>query len=399
MLRIEYLVFIENVNVKSSNEKTFNHLLQSDPDIEVRKDKLIHKKLQVDYLINSGKVKNTNETYFHISINCDEEERINEFIDLLKSVKSILYLINKTPQILYDGISLYYSNLAYPLIFEIENLMRKLITKFMLTNVGINWIKERVPDDVKNSINPSNKDATYLHNVDFIQLKNFLFSESYSTHKENLISKLKAAKNISELNLEEIKTLIPESNWEKYFSNNVDISKEKLNRKWDEIYELRCKIAHNRTFDKSDYETVKILTTDVKSVLLNAIKNLEKIDISEGESSMLAEIIAGNFNSTFGEFIFEFNEMVDFISRLVENKIFVPFPGEKTHYHPRSIIGDIHRLTSHGLLDEKMNNYIRHFINIRNQILLSWTDNPSLEDVIESLSEIKKVNKTLNGWL
>ena len=157
---------------------------------------MLYKKIEILYDLNFGKVKNTGETYFHLSFECNDNNRIEEFTELLKSVKSILYIINKTPQTLYDGISLYYSNLAYPLIFEIENLMRKLITKFMLTNVGVNWIKDRIPDDVKNSINSSNKDLTYLHNIDFIQLKNFLFSEKYTAHKDHLIQKLRTAKKL-----------------------------------------------------------------------------------------------------------------------------------------------------------------------------------------------------------
>lgn len=398
MLKIEYLVFIENQNIKSSNEKTFNYLLQSDPEITISKNRLSYKELHVNYLLESGKVKNTGESYFHLSIECDNDKRIEEFIELLRAVKSILHIINKTPQTLFDGISLYYSNLAYPQIFEIENLMRKLITKFMLTNVGINWIKDRVPDDVKNSIISSNKDMTYLHNVDFIQLKNFLFSENYTAHKDHLIQKLRKAQTIEELKLEEIKALIPMSNWEKFFSANVDITKENLSKKWDELYGLRCKIAHNRTFEKSDYEKVNSLSIEVKDVISKAILNLDKINISEIESTILTETVAGNFNFGLGEYLSEYSEMTRLIYMLVENKIFNMFPEQKPNYSRRSIVGDLTRLSNHGLLNEDLHNEIRNFIYLRNKIVHE-PETVKEENISAFTDRIKVVNKTLDGWL
>jgi hypothetical protein len=34
--------------------------------------------------------------------------------------------------------------------YEIENLMRKLITKFMLANVGLGWSSDNIPEEVRN---------------------------------------------------------------------------------------------------------------------------------------------------------------------------------------------------------------------------------------------------------
>jgi hypothetical protein len=303
MLKVEYLIFIDNQSIKCSDTRTFNHLLQSDPDISINKHKMTYQGLTVDYIIKNGKVKNTDSNYFQLTFVCDKIEKIDEYNKLLKAIRSVLHITNKTPQTLYDGVSLHYAQLAYPQVFEIENLMRKLITKFMLTNVGIDWIKERVPDDVKSSINNGNKDLTYLHNVDFIQLKNFLFSENYPSHKETLLQKLKKAKDIKEVNLEDIKALIPNSNWDKYFSENVNITKEQLSKQWDELYELRCRIAHNRAFAKSDFESVIRLCNELRTVIKSAIENLDKIDISDNEREMLTETIAGNFNLLSGEFM------------------------------------------------------------------------------------------------
>ena len=249
MIKVEYLVFIDSKNVKCTNIESFEHLLQSDPDIEIDKGKIVFKKeFKAKYSIHSGEIAETEKVYFHLKFSVNKTTEIEKLTNLLKSVKSVFSIITKSPQTLFDGISQYYANKAYPTIYEIENLMRKLITKFMLINVGADWTVEKVPDDVKNSINKDNKDSTYLHNVDFIQLKNFLFSEKYTVSKENLIDKLKSSKDLSELNLAELKQMIPISNWDRYFSNEIPISQEKLNQQWSELYTLRCNVAHNKTF-------------------------------------------------------------------------------------------------------------------------------------------------------
>ena len=186
MLKLEYLIFVDNEGIKCNDEKSFNHFLQSNPEIEIKGKKIKFKNVLIDYELSYGQIANSDQTYFHLIFNYDDIEKIDIYVGLLKAVKSVIHILTKTPQILYDGISIYYSNLAYPIISDIENVMRKLITKFMLTKVGVDWIKDRTPDDVKTSINGSNKDLTYLHNVDFIQLKNFLFSENYPVHKEIL---------------------------------------------------------------------------------------------------------------------------------------------------------------------------------------------------------------------
>lgn len=368
MIKVEYLVLVDNENIKCSDVKTFNHLLQSDPDITISKSTLFFKKTSVAYEIKSGRVINTNKDYFHILFSTSIDN-IDEFILLQKSIKSLLHLINKAPQILYDGVSLHYSQLAYPLIFEIENLMRKLITKFMLTNIGVNWTQDRVPDDVKKSIKSENRDITYLHNVDFIQLKFFLFSESYLVHKDTLINKMKNAKDINELKLDEIKALIPTSNWEKYFSDKVHISKEKLSKKWDELYELRCKVAHNRIFTKGDFGNVEKLAIELKQVIIEAIENLDNIDISELEQEEVTEQVAGNFNYLYGDFIAIWRELEQLIIELADKK-FLPYSSTVLgKQRGRSFQKDLMNLFKMGVINEQIFGEIMHSTNVRNQIV------------------------------
>ncbi len=48
-------------------------------------------------------------------------------------------LKNCSYEVLWDDVGIYYAKLAYLRIIEIENLMRKLITKFMLVSVGMDF--------------------------------------------------------------------------------------------------------------------------------------------------------------------------------------------------------------------------------------------------------------------
>ena len=364
MLLLEFLIFIDNEGIKCNNEKTFNHLLQSNPEITIKNKKIHFQTIIVDYELTFGQIGDSDRTYFHLVFNYEEVEQIETYVKLLKAVKSVIHIITKTPQTLYDGISIYYSNLAYPIISDIENIMRKLITKFMLTKVGIDWIRDRTPDDVKSSINSNNKDLTYLHNVDFIQLKNFLFSENYPVHKENLMRKLKEAKNINELNLEDIKILIPNSNWERYFSSTFSIPKEKLIKHWDELYDLRCKIAHNKSFNVTDYQKVISLCDELKPQLELAINKLSNIQIDKETRDLLKEEIANNFNVLYGEFLSKWKELELYVLKRSGEL----YPKED-NYKGRTFINDLRKLREFEIITLNNYNEIRKLQTIRSEIL------------------------------
>jgi hypothetical protein len=395
MLTVEYLVFNDKKTIKSASTDSFNHLLQSDPQIEIQKNKLICSGLSVEYQIEMGNVGNSDNIYFHLKFRCADIKKIEDFSKLLRAVKAVLHLTNKTPQTLYDGISHHYSQLAYPNISEVENLMRKLITKFMMINTGVEWTKDRVPEDVKKSINPENIDATYLHNVDFIQLKNFLFSENYPVHKENLVQKLKNAKELKDIDLNEIKLLIPISNWDKFFYDKVACPKEQLSKQWDELYELRCRVAHNKAFTKADLDKSDELCKNLKEVLTKAIDNLDKIKLSEIEQADITEIVAGNFNHLYGEFLARWRSLTKVVYMLVDEKIKMTEPELVTE--PRLFSKDLNLLIKTGVIDRQTYVYMRKLNHVRNQIVYN-SDALTQEEVLASMEDLKSLTNLLDGY-
>ncbi|CAN6961232.1 HEPN domain-containing protein [Psychrobacter okhotskensis] len=328
MITVEYLIFNDKKESLCSSVKSFEHFMQTDSDIVLNNGSITYENsFSVKYQLDFNKISNTEDACFHLIITTESIEDIEKLTKLLRAIRKRFSIITNSPQILFDGLSMYYASKAYPLIYEIENLMRKLLTKFMLINVGVNWYKTDVPDDVASSIktkdNNLKKDFTYFHNTDFIQLKNFLFSEEYISNKNKLISTLKSLKTKNNLTIEDIESLdklIPESNWSKHFSNSIDINEKELSNDWQKLYELRCDVAHNKTFTINDYIKLVDLINKIKPIIEQAIVSLSNLHIEENEKDNIEEQVIGSISSELGEFMISWNKLESNIRGWVDSK-------------------------------------------------------------------------------
>uniref|UniRef100_UPI001C95080F HEPN domain-containing protein n=1 Tax=Yersinia massiliensis TaxID=419257 RepID=UPI001C95080F len=203
------------------------------------------------------------------------------------------------PKVLWDDLSSYYSSKTYPLLNEIENLMRKLLTKLLIIKVGINWEKDNVPQDIKQSMSKkSGRDtvSNYLSGTDFIDLTTFIFKKYSNLSNEVIFESILNCKDGE--NFEKVKQLIPKSNWERFLSPHIDTNEKALSESWNELYILRCAVAHNADFRKKDYLETKKLINKIKPILLKSIAGLEidanqpllpaqpTVDISEVNESL-----------------------------------------------------------------------------------------------------------------
>ncbi|MGB6926645.1 hypothetical protein [Psychrobacter sp.] len=348
MITVEYLIFNDKKESLCSSVKSFEHFMQTDSDIVLNNGSITYESnFSVKYQLDFNKISNTEDVCFHLTITTESIDDIEKLTKLLKAIRKRFSIITNSPQILFDGLSMHYASKAYPLIYEIENLMRKLLTKFMLINVGVNWYKTDVPDDVANSIRTKDsdlkKDFTYFHNTDFIQLKNFLFSEEYISNKNKLINTLKSLKVKNNLTIEDIESLdqlIPESNWSKHFSNSIDINEEELSNDWQNLYELRCDVAHNKTFTINDYKNLVKLINKIKPVIEQAIASLSNLHIKETEKDSIEEQVIGSISSELGEFMLSWNKLESNIRSWAESK----YPDTETsHNRPfRRLISFLH---------------------------------------------------------
>ncbi|WP_405081726.1 hypothetical protein ACI48J_03650 [Paenibacillus chitinolyticus] len=387
--KVEYLVVFDTKDLICTNLASFNHLLQANDTLKIEGDKLTYKGFTINYLVQTETFNEQQQRYFHLKLSTTEVNRVTDFEELLKSIRIILSRVCKSPvQTLWDDMSFYYAVQAYPIVHVTENLMRKLITKFMLTNVGFGWTKIYTPTQVKDSVKKKGKEnlensPEYLYETDFIQLANFLFVEYQTGNTSNLIDKIKSVSKIEELSLEELKSYAPKSNWERYFSTIVDCEHDYLKNRWESLYELRNKIAHNNRINKQEFSRIAQLVDEINVKLQSAIDNLDKIKISTQDKEELTENIIINTHQLYGQFIIEFNRLHNV---LVE------------HFHEKDLkrlgpMQAIRLLYNKGLVDKETYEKTELVITTRNKLIhKSHEFNESeLSTMIKYINEVTKV--------
>ncbi|ELC8419651.1 hypothetical protein DMN31_04395 [Clostridium perfringens] len=359
---VEYLIKVEGNEGFCDSTESFNNLLKINSNIKIENNTIIYDRLNINF---KNLLYNVEKNIFDISfsINNDDIDKINIFEKFLRCIKEILNKISPGEiQVLWDDISLYYSKKAYPIINDIETLMRKLLTKFMTIKVGENWDKENIPEKVAQSIKSkdSNKCSYgYFYNANFIDLSYFLFNGYRNKNTDNLIKAIDCSEGY------EIEDYIKKSNWERYFNTVVECEEKELRKKWEKLYELRCKVAHNNLFTRTDLENCKNLAGQVRIIIEKAMENFDKIVIKPEEKKILIDNLSYNFNEGFGEFIRKFQKMDLVIRRLSEISL-----NERSN--KRAFYENYRRLVSEGIIeDEKLKKLMEDVRKTRNLIVHS----------------------------
>lgn len=297
-LIVEDLLIIESKSNFCADIETFNNLMMTNSEVKFNKDKdkILYKDLEVDYKVQLNSMDEANDkgkNAFHTSFICREIDKVETFEKFLRLTREIFHKVCINQYVLKDDISFYYSKKSYPLIHEIENLMRKLINKFMIINVGVSWTDNHIPEEVKlakgNSITTTN--VSYLHGLNFIELSNILFKKYSPLSTDELMQKINEASELNSLSLDDLKEYVPKSNWERFFGERINCEQEFLNKRWKKIYDLRNKVAHNNIFKNRDYQELKTNIEEVNEKLEEAIESLDKINVTEEEKEMVSNNI------------------------------------------------------------------------------------------------------------
>ena len=286
MIKVEYLLPFNTKDGICRNTSSFNSLLESHSDISITEKKFRYKNSNYSYAVNMNKVDNQDYTVFHVIF---EISRVTDkFREMLKSFKKTVGVHLKDDiQIIWDGIGFEWSKELYPRIYQVENLMRKLISKFMLINLGVGWYKSAVPSEVKDSIKSSNSRNNHgiLYEVDFIQLSNFLFKQYAFKDASKLPEVIEGALegDLTDEKRNEILEFIPKNNWDRYISQIVDCESEQLKKKWTKLYDIRCKVAHNNSLLLNDFEEGISLCDFLEPILQTAFESLSDVEIPKEE--------------------------------------------------------------------------------------------------------------------
>lgn len=307
---IEMLIILNKKSPLGKTPSSFRKLLEATGKITTTENLLSFEELSLSFSISEyGTSKDA--IFIKLALNEIDEDNLVKFTKALRTIKKISIENNiGNVQIIWDDISKHYSVIAYPVIHEIENLMRKLITKFMLLNVGLSWAEKSKPQEFAQSLSKSKElnaitntdnssEQNIMYMVDFIQLSNFLFKAYRELEVAELIKKITPISfdKLDEKTFNEIKKVIPETNWKKYFESSLDINSNTIIKDWKTLYDLRCCVAHNRDFTKSNLEEVIRLTNKLRPILKNAIDKTETLIVSTKDKNDLVN----QFEETFSE--------------------------------------------------------------------------------------------------
>lgn len=403
-LTIEYLIIVDKETAEAfyhlcDRSQEFNKLLQTDPEIIIEKNVLKYKKtLAVSYDIKTNKIEGKHQRFFHIKLMFDDEEsNIDEYSRLLKAIRGIVHRNGGQPETLWDDISRYYSGRAYPIIHDIENIMRHLITYFMLTTIGKEWVTETSPSIVKEAIDKSKRKQylDVLYQVDFIHLGDFLFKPYSIKEQTKLLEQISSASKLEDLDLAELKSYIGRSNWQRFFSKIVECNDAYLDKRWKQLYELRCVIAHNALFSKSDYEKTVQLVDEVSIHLRKAIDNLNKIHVPNDNKEQIAEEIVSTIDKNYGEFIRRWRYLEETLSNYYSSVGLAP-EGERRFLSPTRTL---QMLREKDIINDELVTEGKDLIQFRHRLIHGAGSPPSYQEVTSYLLRLDEfIQIFLRSW-
>ncbi|MBQ8298195.1 MAG: hypothetical protein IJX77_10485 [Ruminococcus sp.] len=397
-MKTEYLFPIDKTQGVAADEKTFRNLLMTSSEIEIDGNFICYKNEKYKYELKSYVIGDTDYVCHNFSMDCDAEfdldnGRLKTYQELLRKIKQIVGRHSKEYEVLWDDISFNCSQKAYPLIYEIENLMRKFLTKFMTVNIGLKWEKANIPNQINKS---KNKDKStpegngFLYRLDFIELKNFMFDPFPRNSNMDELKKYISKKQ--DIPYAELEDYIPKSNWDRFFKELVKVEGGHLAKKWGELYQLRCKVAHNNIFTPADYARVCEITAELKPPIEAAIKALDKVEVPEDDKEFVSEtMVKSEKDELSGRFLEVYDTMV--ISMILL------YHHEMANY--RDIVIPENASMGPVIMELRRNHYINdrqvgilnHIEQTRNLILHSTTEiSPvKIQSLIEEMQQLIEI--------
>lgn len=362
-LVVEYLIILKQEDTFCDSDKAFLKFLAVDSrlDIAEKSNKITlsskkDNKFSVSYLLLSGLVPSKKERYFKLTLTSNESDKLNEFDELTNLLEKIITKLHTeiSINVLWNDIARQYAIEGYGLINEVENLLRRLITNFMLINVGYDWHIYEVPIEVqKRNPNLKGNYSDYLHTKYFIDLKTILFEGQRDSNFRNIgdIQKF-IEKSISEKKTEipinEFAGVVSKSLWEKNFSKNTDYKKKDLEDDLVKLNDLRNEIAHNRHIKRENLGKIQSLSKKVIKTLKLEIEDLPNKNLTPEERKFQIDFRLEEFADTLQKALEEKtvdiseDEADDLVNNVSGNTTFIKklFSnghlryGDKIYYNP-----------------------------------------------------------------
>jgi hypothetical protein len=177
-----------------------------------------------------------------------------------------------------------------------------------------------------------------------------------------------------------LQEFIPESNWKRYFGGLVTCEDGYLKTRWEKLYDLRCKVAHNALMTKADLDDIEKLIGEVKPKLEEAIGKLSKVKVPAEEAEAVAENAARRVNTTIGEFITCWQQLESELSNRLAMK-----------GRPKKIIPSGEDLVKSGVLDRSRIDQYNEVRQFRNGIVHGPSSEIPVESIKTALLKLKEL--------
>lgn len=257
----------------------------------------------------TGKVLENNPDTANMSIivKVEGEENLESFrFPLVKHLKDekfdFLYILT-------DDVSKDICEKLYPAINEIENLLRKYLTTFFATRLGPKWWEDIAVEEFNKKVRDRRNNETYFSKhivngreenlvdtksflIDFKDLGEIIYRVSAgnlnSTDITRQIEKLdenditSLAKSVASLK-NDIKT-----NIKKYFP---EFEKIEFQEKWEFLYQIRNRVAHNSLMAKSDFDKAIDYISEITTFLTKQNEELSNLQFDPDEVATYQENI------------------------------------------------------------------------------------------------------------
>lgn len=226
----------------------------------------------------------------------------------------------------FDAVSEYYCNKIYPKLNNLERNLRRLLFNSYIVNFGREYYKATVDEDlqrkIKGVVNIDSKKTDkeriktdyhvangkeveevmrlqrFFYSLEYIDIQKLLFTPNWTKADECAKAEfLEKNPNLSTLSDEELRNAfaqyIPRSDWDRFFSNKIDI--HNIQEMIESIREYRNSVAHFKFFYKDDYDECNVLVNRLNKAIVKAIKMTEDEDFVKKNTEILSATLTGFF--------------------------------------------------------------------------------------------------------
>lgn len=300
MLKIRFVACFDYEQAICKSIRELVKLVKVNSSFNFKSDRLIFHKgddsIEVAVQINCSIVDSSNEIVFTIGIDLEDgfdqfrtlSIMREEFDKMLKRVhpESCQLILTR------DDVASSFGKKAYPLIQEVENGMRDVISRFLLTKVGSSYFrtynhKDIVNKKVKESI--SNRVYDPVYNLDFIDIISLLTKKFATINEHGVERTLKCKIKSSDEKIKILEDYVKKSNYERFFSEIIGENEKKIVDAWKELYSYRNSVAHNRGLTRSQYRNVTIFHNYFLEIIDKLESAVDKMELTENDIFLISK--------------------------------------------------------------------------------------------------------------